>query len=493
MKKYSLLTAISTLLVLFAGCNNVFTGSNFTAQTADFSEAESFTTGTSAQYPTTARSATFTLSTSQIAIASYFSQVELELESYTQLDENSIANAFKFYTLEDNPTFKYGAPIRKTELLSSVKDVTTRINSGNTTSKNVTTTVRFTVDTSSVKTSAIALLANATVLKDKKGSLILNADNNDTCGEATDSYVKYIDVTYKADGTETTRLNKVYRESFCPTYPVAAIIQTPRLSLENNAAIKVTTYGTMHYDFSTGEAESRTATDLAPTLATIYSIQVIKPGNSTWTDVSLSFAYDNKSDTYVATTSQMEVGTRYRLVTKTPARSSALIESNSEIVYGHKAYSSYKTNARTEYDDAPETVDVYSKSPSYIISTTTFAEGKYYYNDITNVQKSLFNVYNSQNGLYSITYNDSTLGGKLSSVDFIVTDTNGTKLGSTATLSGENRVTLQLENKYYTGNVNIWVGTGTTITQNSVNDTQKTFGIYKDVNYGDASGYIKIK
>lgn len=491
MKKYSLLTAMSTLLVLFSGCNNVFTGSNFTAQTADFSEAESFTTGTSNLAPTTALSATFTISTPKIDSASSSSQVALTLESYTQLDENSIAKAFKFYTLKDNSTFKYGAPIRETQLSSSVKDVTTSISSGNATSKNVTTTVRFTVDTSSVETSAIALLADATVLKDKKGSLILNADNNDTCGEATDSYVKYIDVTLKADRTVTKPLHYIYKEDFCPTYPIAAITQTPSLSLESNAAIKVTTDDALYYDFSTGNAESRAATDLASTLATIYSIQVIKPGNSTWTDVSLNFAYDNKNETYVATTSQMEVGTRYRLVTKTPARSSALKENkNSTICYGHEAYSSYDTSAKTIYGTT-ETVELYSKSPSYIISPTIFAEGEYYYDSITSAQKSLFNVSGS-NGLYSITYDNSILGGKLSSIDFIVTDRNYTKLSSIATLSDENTVKLQLENKYYTDDVYIWVGTGTTITQNSVNSTQKTFGIYKDVNYGDASGYIKI-
>lgn len=493
MKKYSLLTAMSTLLVLFAGCNNVFTGSNFTAQTADFSEAESFTTGTSSLDPKTALSATFTLSTKTIDIASYSSQVKLELKSYTQLDENSIAEAFKFYTLEDNSTFKKGAPIRTTQLSSSVKDVITSINSGVATTKNVTTTVRFTVDTSSVETSAIALLADATVLKDKKGSLILNADKNDTCGEATDSSVEYINVISKADMTSTTPLNKsyYYKESFCPTYPVDAITKTPSLSLENNAAIKVTTKEASYDDFSTGKAETRAATELASTLATIYSIQVIKPGNSTWTDVSLSFAYDNKSNKYVATTSQMEVGTRYRLVTKTPARSSALKEDKSSIIcYGHEAYSSYDTSARTTYGTT-ETVEVYSKSPSYIISTNTFAEGEYNYTNITNVQKNLFTVSGS-NGLYFITYNNSILEGKLSTIDFIVTDTNYTKLSSIATLDENNTVTLQLENKYYTGDVYILVGTGTTITQNLVNSTQKTFGIYKDVNYGDASGYIKI-
>lgn len=493
MKKYSFLAAIGTLLVLFAGCNNVYTGGDITAQTADFSEAESIATGTISG---TARATTFSLSTTTIDVASSASEVKLELESYTKLDETSIASAFKFYTLEDNSTYKYYVPTRKTQLSSSVKNLitTTSTTSGSAFSKNITTSVTFTVDTSSVETSAIAVLADATVLKDKKGNLVLNADNNETCGEDTDSYVKYIDVTYKAAGTTTTALNYILEENFRPDYPVSAISYAPTVSLQSNNTITVTTLEASYYDYSTGSLELKYATDLASTLATMYNLQISRPGDSTWADVSLSFVYDETSKKYVATTSEMTPGTRYRLVTKKPARSSALTEStNSTVFYGHTAYSSYATKAKTAYDNT-NTVTQYTTSPSYIIDTTTFSAGKYSYNDITTAQKGLFTVTSatSNTGLYTIAYNNSTLGGFLSTVDFIVTDKNYTKLNSTATLSDINTVTLQLANKYYSGDVYIWVGTGTTITSNSVNPTQTTFGIYKDVTYSDASGYIKI-
>ena len=150
------------------------------------------------------------------------------------------------------------------------------------------------------------------------------------------------------------------------------------------------------------------------------------------------------------------------------------------------------------------------ESPDYIVNdrTTAFAAGDFASWDIQDAQKDFLTVTSKGNGKFIVTLDENYEFESWS--DFIVTDCYavynsntysyvaeqyGTKLPATVTQNADNKnqIIIQLKNKYFAKeNTLIWVGSGVSIRENLVNESQKKFGIYKDPNKKDASGYVNI-
>lgn len=532
MKKYILRplgTALATFgIFAFAACSDVYTGGDVSASGSGVSGSEAaITQGASSYNGSLSYSASvsfdngssYSEGSATISKAASDSTVTMKIYSYTRLNEDSVANAFSFWSLSDNTTYNKGAPVRSTQLASSVNDYSVSLSSSTSaTSKNVTTTVEFTVNTSSVTTSKIAVLVDATKLKDLSGNAVLNNDSNEKAGEETDNLVYYISVSEKADGSTTTALNHYtyYTEKFASTSVSGWSIPSSLSEVEDSDGNPTGAYqakvSASYYDYTSGSIESKYAENLASYYNAIYSVQYRENSSGAWkTDSAFSFAYDGTEKLadgtsnptyryYVATTSKYAYGTQFRLVTKTPKKSDSYSETaNSTILYGHPAYASYRNSSFTKYGDV-ETVDslVYTASPEYILSVSSaFAAGAYEADDFADAQSAIVDVDEEFTGVYSIslgtddTADDNQL--EFGSTDgFLVTDPNGNKLDFTLTSIDSSTVLISLKNKNCTDAVFIWAGEGTTLKKNYTNASQVKFGTPKVGNGKATDGYARI-
>ena len=491
-------------LALFAtACSGAYTGSNFKGTTINYGEAEAnFTTPRGTSVAPTARyvsikvgsssfssgASTSTLAT--IAKAAADSTLSVTITSYSFLDQASIEKAFKFYTITQNDKYLQGAPVRASSpLASSIKECEVTGTGNSPDSQNVTTSLIFTIDTSSVTVDTIALLVDATILKDKRGSFVLNGDQNEKTGEETDSLVRYISITKKADGTATDSFPVFYAgENFAPSYPVSAYsVGTPAYS---NGKVTLTSYSAEWYDYS--KAEDVTEENLASALNESYVLQTLSMTESAWKDNKLSFDYKSASKRYEAVVEGITTGTKYRVMVKHPSKEKAPSEKDSSIIrYGHPSYLTYKhtayTSTGTEY-----TVETFSESPSQIITTGTFTAGTAYTSaNIITAQRGLLSAAKVADDIWKVTLSspyefDKTEG-------FIVTDIKNTKVESVTTKESETILYVTIKNKV-NGEYKLWVGKGTSIKANATNANQLEFGnYYTNVEAGDVSGYVNIE
>ena len=457
-------------------------------------------------------------------LAAADSTVSVVIKSYTRLNEESVKNGLSFWSLADNETYKYAAPVRKSQLSATALDYSVNVTSSFVTTRNVTTTIEFQVNTASVETSAIALLIDATKIKDLSGNFVFNDDDNEKAGEETDCIVKYITVSYKADGTTaTTALNhsSYYLENFSPKLPYSALsIDSSSSSWvedssgKKTGAYKFVTYYADWSDYSSGTYETKYASDLASYLNKMYSVQYKEAGSSEWkADSAASFAYDSTEKLtdgttanptyrhYVATTTAYSYGTQFRLVTKRLAKSDAPSESaSSKVLYGHDAYGSYFNKARTTYG-AAKTVDflTYTSSPEYILSVSdAFSADEFYSDDFEDAQRGILSVESVTDTSWTVELDtDGTSDNnqlEFGSTDgFLVLDQSGNKLESTVTSINSSTVLITLKNKAFVGQANIYVGSGTTLKQNYVNASQVKFGYPTLGDKNDLSdGYTKV-
>lgn len=491
-------------LALFAtACSGAYTGSNFKGTTINYGEAEAnFTTPRGTSEAPTARSVSITVGSSTfyegeesstiatIAKAAADSTLSVTIKSYSFLDQASIEKAFKFYTITQNDKYLQGAPVRASSpLASSIKECEITGTGDEPNSRNVTTSLIFTIDTSSVTVDTIALLVDATILKDKRGSFVLNGDQNEKTGEETDSLVRYISITKKADGTATDSFPMfTVGEDFAPSYPVSAYkVGTPAYS---NGKVTLTSYSAEWYDYS--KADYVTEENLASALNESYVLQTLSMDESAWKDNKLSFEYKSASKKYEAVVEGITTGTKYRVMVKHPSKEKAPSEKDSSIIkYGHPSYLTYKhtayTSKGTEY-----TVETFSESPSQIITTSTFTAGTAYTSaDIITAQKGLLSAAKVADDTWKVTLAspyefDKTEG-------FIVTDIKNTKVESVTTKESETILYVTIKNKV-NGEYKLWVGKGTSIKANATNANQLEFGnYYTNVQAGDVSGYVNIE
>ncbi|MCR5125239.1 MAG: hypothetical protein K6B43_08605 [Treponema sp.] len=507
------------LLSLFASCSPEVEDT-----TANYAEKENAVTTTTGAYSHTAKGGSVSCNVSTILTASKDTQIAVSIGSYAKIDVSSVTDAINFYTLSDNSENKYYYPVRGSALGKDLLHTTEP--SSYTSSYTRTTTFLFNVDTSSVTTDKIALVVDATKLKDRSGNAVLNTDDDDVAGEETDSYIDYITVSKKSDGTtETTALNNRFDEEFDKAYLSSSILKSDLKDDDGNLTGKIRfTVSAPKKSASFDEYGSRTWTyddSLASSLASIYKLQTKAPNATAWSDVALSFTYHSDSDstgvnpvsahTYTADTSALSYGTQWRLVRTNITSGSA--PSDYAKYYGHAGYFFYcgskeYTEIVSFYDSASSsdkeifTSTVYTASPVNIYAfgtteaaTTDFDATDDYTDDVASfAQNDLLNFSKTENGQWWVSLND---GEFESASDFIVTNANNARVDSIVNVvkGGDNRiigVEIALKNKNVGGNYKVWVGNGTTLKSNPAYPTQKKFGVPADSSKGDVGGYVAL-
>ena len=514
--------ALVAAAALFAGCSDVYTGGDADSTTVSFAGAEAKYTqpDENGRLESIAR---IEVSSDNIDQAATDSIVELTFTAKTRLDEESIKQAVVFYALKKRTITVGGSersasPTRTEQLPNSLLVY----GEPHISRDGVLGTARFRVDTSKVDNGLIAVMVDAAKLKDKRGNFVLNGDGNETAGEESDSWIDYITVSKNAAGGSFSETLSPYpNEVFAPGYLPGVL--SPEFEAEQTTSgmtyqLIVSGYAGYATEFVTGGKDVYN-TGLASTFASIYSVQVKKASETSWTDKSLTFTYQSDSTKtnygfYVATTETLSAGDKIRLVMKTPTKTTAGLSdtTNATQLYGHPAYASYKAKSYTFYGDE-ETSSYHATEPSYIVQTAAdtdkFAADDYDDEDITSAQQSFFDKWErigTNKWLVSleeeIIGDDDKLYPRFDKIDGFKVVLNKeskygysyTELNATITKFDDGRTVLIELPSYYNpdGIIELWVGSGTTITGNTLHPTQKTFGSFADVSKGVVNGYVKL-
>ena len=360
----------------------------------------------------------------------------------------------------------------------------------------------YAVDTSAMETDTVALFVDATKLKEKSGKLILNNDDNEKCGEDTDSLIFYYEGIAKAGGTLTSvNVPGIVDQHCAPTiafnvydvvFDKAADETKQRVLVKVNAPA-----GSDATDADTFNAQ----------LAKMYSIQTLAVDATSWTDGALEFTYvAAPTPHYEGKSGLIDLGTQYYIVRKNDssftwaAKAAKYGNRAPKITYG-KDRKEFVWNGTCYYHDT---------EPAYIVTDSAFTAGEYDYSDVQNVQKDILGVDPLSDGIIKVSLKPGILSTDIrlgETKGFKVTSMKAGKAGaeleieSVTPVSDDKGVTavyLQLKNRNYNitaSSVTVWVGAETTITGNTINNQTK-FGyiaLKQDNTVFDAlPGYIAL-
>ncbi|MCR5125238.1 MAG: hypothetical protein K6B43_08600 [Treponema sp.] len=527
---------------LLAGC-----GADVEDTTANYSEAEkNVTTTTSTDGSSYEVKGGSVVDVSGSVAVGGWDSVNLTVRSYAKLNLDTLESAVAFYSLKDNTDNAAYYPMHDKELAKKILWADESKNS----SEMIETTIGYDLNLTDVTTNKIALIVDATKLKDKSGNAVLNLDEDDVAGEETDSFVYYITAT----GTGvTTALSNTYSEKFnkgCSAYFPG--VGTSLYSSDGKLTGKLRFTANAP---ASSEPAATTATydsSWASTLNSVILFQTKAADSTEWKDADFAFKYydaDDTTNTYaeidahtcVADTPVLPAGTQYRVVIKTTPNLAA--PSWYEKVYGHKGYVfSESKEYKVDADDYTGTTysgtsDIYTESPSYIVNAySSSATAAVTWNPqrinsgyIETAQNDCLNVtvkaargnssWNSSISSYVYPYSaweweiEPATGVELSAGDdFVVTDSNNSKLDAIVTSvkdsSGKiTKVYVELKNKSYaeystTYNSStlssvtqpiLWVGHGTKLKENVAYPKQLEFGTYASSEVPSyISGYVEL-
>lgn len=444
------------------------------------------------------------------------SNITLEIYSPTKLDMTTVDSAITFYKLKANTDNASYYPMRDGELAKEQVGTTVSeswrdyAQNGGNNEKGLQTVIKYDVNTESVTTNKIAVIVDATKLKDVFGNFVLNLDENYKSGQESDSWIKYIGVSRDKDGNSTTALSGV-DENF--RYPFMPIDPTSVSGNMDNTTGKVT----FTIDaFTVNEAGDAYDETLAPTMKQSFVLRTKGLEEAAYKDVALDWAYE--AGQYKATTEVLPYGTKYSLVEiMTSFTSPEWITK----VYGHPAFTDFYPAGAKEQIDSGES-NVITEQPDYIIDNPT-TPGEWtvkaydkdvvigYQNGLLHVTRiydsKLISGYWDDEGYYHSSYYVAyykweitpETGVKLKTYDdFIVTGDNYNKLETVISYVKNSDDTIrtiyiELKNVVTGFTPKLWVGSGTTLEENTAYPKQLKFGSpYKDILMGDASGYIPL-
>lgn len=528
MKLNKIFKAAATLLVAataLAGCK-------FEGTTASFKE--DVRNGYTTEWDSVEKPGIIIDCVTYLTKAESNSRLDVKIVSQGKLDEKSIEAAFDYYSLSDNTADTNYAPIRGPVFSKKIIKIDTETSSygidlGGTgywfdnhddtanerNRKCFVTTIEIEVDLSSVTKDYIAAVVDATKLKEKAGNLVLNGNDNEKCGEESDSIYWSINIDLKNDDTATEALvNDPDSEKFAPIINLGS----PARSFVLDAESKQT--GELEYTVSADW--ERKATDgsyiytdgFASDLGNMYSIRTLAIGETKWTETPLSFTYDSDNHEYVAKTAALAYGTKYCLVTKSK---NELEWAAAKDWYGHTPRLGYDKN-RTSYGNV-YTYTYLKDSPLYIVNTpdnseaateltftsTTYSQGSFDHaqcrvnpNDSTDNWGGLLSVSKRTNAV-QVTIN-TTNDIRFDSYDgFVITDNKMNILKTKAPVvyqkdaKGVYSVIIELENKNLSLNgIKVWVGEKTTINGNKAYPSQTKFGAPAVEDNSLLAGYVQI-
>lgn len=419
-------------------------------------------------------STTITIGTTTWSQASKVTTNTITISSDSSLDEESIEAALNFFALKDN-TNKYNYPVRDAQLTKTK----TYIKSSKNGTK-VDTVIDYMVDSSTVTTNYVAVFVDAAVLKDKQGKFVLNGDGNDKAGEESDSWIGYIEVTSKADGSAATQLNNRKNETFAPTIPTALSVDT---STANK--LKFIVSGPTYYDT---DGNLKADSELVDLYNQIFEFYTIAPDATEWSNTALTFAWDDTAKQYTSTVDLPVYGTDWKVVkTEKPD----LCDTKSVEIYGHQAKVTFK-NAESKSiandgtNDTKGTVWNLTTSAETIINPdlTAFSAGVYPIADIETAQKTYLSATPSTNAPLYWDVACLISSSPFATHDgFVAFDKNGNKLETVVYEMDKDsngdvtKIRVAIKNvNYYTAGCQLYVGKETSIKANTTNTNQKQFG-----------------
>ena len=466
-------------------------------------------------------SSAIVLGTTSLDSAQKNSDVSLSVYTKTKLDKESLNSAITFYSLKTNTDNELFYPIHDAVLEKSLVTVSERPTDSYDPiiSDGVATSISYEINAESVTTDKIAVVVDATKLRDVSGNLPLNLNNNKVFGEAADSFVSYISVFEKNDGTATDSLGYNYPETFNYVYTPVQVLGF--LSITQNSSdgscydIWIPATGVPNESGSVVYDET-----LSDTLKRCAKIRVALPESTVAEDQSLDWTYGSSSYGSKATTGCLPYGTKILgLVFEIPEIS---VPQNLEKVYGHPAVALTEIlSVGSKYLQEPyssTTLNFIKDEPEFIVSDysdpadSAWTSGTFYEYDIQLAQISLLSVSYSTKaaeertyggGLHSVgdyyTFEVSTrLGATLSTYeDFILTDSYNRKIESVKSFvknaDGSLRTVYIATKMPCSSQPKLWVGSGTTLSQNAAHPRQLKFGTFKNVSKGDVSGYVNLR
>lgn len=448
-------------------------------------------------------------SVDNITDAAKDSEIEVRINSAQyELDLDSVEKAFTFYRLKDNSKYKSFCPEHDGEITKTLLKVTEP------SSYTGTVALLYRLDTKEVTTSKIALVVDATKLKYKNGLFVVSNDGNLKAGETTDSIVKYINVTNKADGTTTTALNNSYDENFAPVYTISSSSFYKRMDLEDsegNLTGKTRYYvyalqKTYEYPYTYDES-------LADTLSKMFKLEIQKPGSTKWeSGGALTFAYhaDSKTGnedpyyahTYTTDTPVLEGGTKWRIVHDSSVSIGTAPDWYAD-AYGHPVFKDDRKVLTPRFEGIvaygdKDTDFIYAYGNSG--TPGTFTKNDCNYSNAFGEQISILWNFKRDESKFTINLNPSY--AELDKTDgFIIVNTaKKNAIVPSVTTVHKNAdgkidkvfIAPKDANLELNDNYDIYVGSGTTLKENKDYPKQLKFGCYPDQSKGELSGYIML-
>lgn len=534
-KVSGVLALLTMTALIFAGCVQNFDGTKINFE----QKKEEITSSYGTANP--AWSGKVSVPTGPIDKASKNTQIEVVIDSPYELDMTTIDAAVSFYKLKDNTDNAAYYPMHdgdalKKELLYSDSFA---YSSGKC---NVATTFTFIVNTEDVTTNYIAVIVDATKLKDTLGNFVLNLDKNYKAGEESDSFIDYIGVTADKDGTPITSnltalsapdpddiIKEDFRAEYNPVNPLGITV-TSNSEDASKKDIFIPAGAPVTIDPSPGFDKS-----LADTMKASFKLRTTGL-DKTSENVDLDWGWiDSPKPGYKATTPELAYGTTFTVVMTMPEITAPDWYSK---VYGHPGFTTqYEKGATMDLDDLiqgtpnqsqlPVTTDYLKTEPDgFIVSNfgdsdnSTWSAGITSIATITGYQKALLNVSRSSiqtsvkdsNSIHNYYYYKWEISPKTTFANPVVLDAYDdfivvkydSSTGAYDKVEIEKEVvtnsdgtlrTIYITTKYPVSGagLNLWVGSGTTLKENKAYTNQKKFGtFFKDASKGDASGYVQL-
>lgn len=460
------------------------------------------------------------------------------LNSYGSYNANVIRTASKRTTINVNFTNSNGTKINKDSAVAAISFSTVSENEENYWKRGAAlpaTVVAFTegtndlsleyeVDTSSVTTNRIAVVADATKLKDKYGNYILNGNGNYKAGEASDSKIVYLGVRYKADNTATEAITKGDAEWFAPSFDPfdgdPYIYECEDSSYRPTGKYQVRIWG------KTGKKSFTSAyTDIdnfAAKCSEAIKLRVREPESTSTKDVDLTFEWKSSDRQYESQEVAIATGSRIEVWRKKVDYSKEAAEWTSwyETKYGHPVFLDDVGIGATEQTDS-EVADVFAEEPDYIVESynSTATEAVTWYNKtiydstITTAQRSFVDAYWTGIEFYVATKDGfDKLEFAADPADFkVIQYTSSNHMPYEIPFKVTKKLIDPSENEdhpdriaYYrieitdknisVRNPELWIGSGVALKagSNVAHPKQLKFGKYKNVKDGILSGYVQL-
>ena len=455
--------------------------------------------------------------------------VTLKIYSLAQLDMDSVNAAVTFYRLKDNTknaTYypEHNGTVKIVRVIDSRTSKTAYdfdLTPSNGDEAGIATEIDFELDTSAVTEDTIAVIADATKLKDKAGNFVLNLDKSYIAGQESDSWIDYIDVT----GTGiTTNINLTTHEDFCKGY---APIDWTTLSCTPDGV-------TGKYIFEIAAEDIRSPADstavydssFASKLNSCMFLRAKTLDKTAYEDTPLT-GWSLDGSVYKTTSPVLAYKTTFTLVISMPEISAPAWYKD---VYGHPGFCTQyekgtKFDLRAIAGHDPIETNVITTEQDFITdpwgpSAQPAWSAGVYTQDYTLASTSTSDIFYNQGHLLTV-MPSSSYSSKVNAWyikweivssaavldpdacdDFIVTDTNYGKMEITKEVVKNNngsvsKVVVTLNKPwFYTyyepeGPI-LWVGNGTKIKTNTAYPKQLKFGTFKNPSKGDASGYTPL-